>query len=304
MFKNANQNVEIDLSVSTDNSEAESKHFPLYFDNQATTPVDPRVLDKMLPFLTNNFGNPHSKSHSFGWQAEDACEEARGHIASLIGAQAKEIIFTSGATESNNLCLKGVAQFYGDKKKHIITTQIDHKCVLDSCRRLEDSGYDVTYLPVERSTGLVDLDQLREAIRKDTLLCSVIHVNNEIGVMQPLKEIGQICRENKVFFHTDAAQGFGKVPINVDEMNIDLLSISGHKIYGPKGVGALYVRKKPRVRLVPQMSGGGQEFGSRSGTLAPHLCVGLGEASRIAELELEDDRQHIELLNNKFHTGL
>lgn len=303
-FWSSNLALEIDLSVSPDKAESESQSFPLYFDNQATTPLDPRVLDRMLPFLTNNFGNPHSKSHSYGWTAEDACEEARGHVASVIGAQAKEIIFTSGATESNNLCLKGVAQFYGDKKKHIITTQIDHKCVLDACRRLEDSGYDVTYLPVEKSTGLVDLDELRQAIRKDTLLCSVIHVHNEIGVMQPLKEIGQLCRDNKVFFHTDAAQGFGKVPINVDEMNIDLLSISGHKIYGPKGVGALYVRKKPRVRLVPQMSGGGQEFGSRSGTLAPHLCVGLGEASRLARLELEEDREHILRLNNKFYSNL
>ena len=241
----------------------------------------------MLPFLTNNFGNPHSKSHMYGWDTETACEEAREHVANLIGAQAKEIVFTSGATESNNLCLKGVAQFYGDKKKHIITTQIDHKCVLDSCRRLEEEGFEVTYLPVIHATGIVDLEVLKQAMRPDTLMVSVIHVNNEIGVMQPLKQIGEICRANGTFFHTDSAQGFGKVPINVDEMNIDLMSISGHKIYAPKGIGALYIRKKPRVRLLPQMSGGGQEKGFRSGTLAPHLCVGLGEASRLAKLEME-----------------
>lgn len=191
------------------------------------------------------------------------------------------------------MSLKGVAQFYGDKRKHIITTQIDHKCVLDSCRRLEDMGYDVTYLPVERSTGLVNLEELEKSMRPDTLLCSVIHVHNEIGVIQPIEEIGRICRANKTFFHTDAAQSYGKVPIDVNKMNIDLLSISGHKIYGPKGVGALYVRRKPRVRLVPQISGGGQEKGLRSGTLAPHLCVGLGEAARVALEEMDSDRAYI-----------
>ena len=194
----------IDIKVSVSN-EKEQSSFPLYFDNQSTTPTDPRVLDAMLPFLSNNYGNPHSKSHRFGWETEQACEDARENVAKVIGAQSKEIVFTSGATESNNLCLKGVAQFYGDKRKHIITTQIDHKCVLDSCRRLEDEGFDVTYLPVEESTGLVKLEDLEAAMRPDTLLCSVIHLNNEIGVIQPIKEIGEMCRKNKTYFHTDAA---------------------------------------------------------------------------------------------------
>lgn len=234
-----------------------------------------------MPFMTQSYGNPHSRSHSYGWQTEQACEDAREHVANLIGASSKEIVFTSGATESNNLCLKGLASFYGDKKRHIITTQVDHKCVLDSCRNLEDEGFEVTYLPVT-TEGLVDLEVLKKAIRPDTLVCSVIHVNNEIGTVQPLGEIGALCREHGVFFHTDAAQGVGKLPIDVNEMKIDLLSISGHKLYGPKGVGALYVRRKPRVRLHSQISGGGQEKGMRSGTLAPSLVVGLGEACRLA----------------------
>lgn len=258
----------------------------------------------MLPFLSGNYGNPHSKSHEFGWRTEQACEDARELVAKVIGAQGKEIVFTSGATESNNLCLKGVAQFYGDKKKHIITTTIEHKCVLDSCRRLEDDGFDVTYLPVERVTGLVNPDDLRAALRPDTLIASVIHVHNEIGVIQPIQELGEICRANKTFFHTDAAQSFGKIPLDVNEMKIDLMSISGHKIYGPKGIGALYVRRKPRVRMVPQISGGGQEKGLRSGTLAPPLVVGLGEAARLALQEMENDQQWIQYLNKKFYAGI
>lgn len=260
---------------------------PIYLDMQATTPVDPRVLDAMIPFYVGVYGNPHSKTHAYGWESEKAVEEARGHIASLIGADPKEIIFTSGATESNNMSIKGVARFFGrsGKKKHIITTQTEHKCVLDSCRHLQDEGYDVTYLPVQNN-GLVDLEVLKAAIRPETALVSIMTVNNEIGVIQPVAEIGKICRQNKVFFHTDAAQAVGKIPLDVNEMNIDLMSISSHKIYGPKGIGACYVRRRPRVRIDPIISGGGQERGLRSGTLAPPLVVGFGEACRIAKEEM------------------
>ena len=233
---------------------------PLYLDAQATTPLDPRVLDAMLPYSISLYGNPHSRTHFYGWEAEDAVETSRKNVADLIGADAKEIIFTSGATESNNIAVKGVARFHQRKKKHVITTQTEHKCVLDSCRHLEGEGFDVTYLPVQ-SNGLVDLQALADAIRPDTSLISVMYVNNEIGVRQPIEEIGKMCRERKIFFHTDAAQAVGKIPVDVNKANIDLMSISGHKLYGPKGIGALYVRRRPRVRLEPIMSGGGQERG-------------------------------------------
>ena len=261
---------------------------PIYLDMQATTPVDPRVLDAMLPFYVGVYGNPHSRTHAYGWESEKAVEEAREHIAKLIGADPKEIIFTSGATESNNMSIKGVARFFGrsGKKKHIITSQTEHKCVLDSCRHLQDEGFEVTYLPVNNN-GLINMDELKAAIKPETALVSIMAVNNEIGVIQPLEEIGKLCREKKVFFHTDAAQAVGKIPMDVNAMNIDLLSISSHKLYGPKGIGACYVRRRPRVRLDPIITGGGQERGLRSGTLAPPLVVGFGEACRIAQEELE-----------------
>jgi cysteine desulfurase len=258
---------------------------PIYLDYQATTPTDPRVVEAMLPWFYERFGNPHSRTHSYGWEAETAVEMAREHIAHLIHADAKEIIFTSGATESNNLAIKGVAGFNKDKKNHLITLVTEHKCVLDSMRRLEQEGFRVTYLPVQ-SNGLLDLAALRAAITDQTALVSVMAVNNEIGVIQPLAEIGHLCREHGVFFHTDAAQAVGKIPLDVAAMKIDLLSISGHKIYGPMGIGALYVGRRPRVRLVPLISGGGQERGMRSGTLPTPLCVGLGEACRLAALEM------------------
>ena len=243
---------------------------PIYMDMQATTPTDPRVLDAMMPFYTGLYGNPHSRTHAYGWETEKAIDEARVNIANLIGADHKEIIFTSGATESNNMSIKGVARFYKNKKKHIITTQTEHKCVLDSCRHLQEEGFNITYLPVQQN-GLVDLEQLEAAIRHDTSIVSIMTVNNEIGVIQPMEEIGKICRKKKVFFHTDAAQAVGKIPIDVNKWNVDLMSISGHKIYGPMGIGELYVRRRPKVRIVPLMSGGGQERGMRSGTLAPFV---------------------------------
>lgn len=278
---------------------------PIYLDMQATTPVDPRVLDAMLPFFVNVYGNPHSRTHAYGWESEKAVEEAREHIAKLIGADAKEIIFTSGATESNNMSIKGVARFFGrsGKKKHIITSQTEHKCVLDSCRHLQDEGYDVTYLPVQ-SNGLINMEELEAAIRPETAIVSIMAVNNEIGVIQPLEEIGKLCRKKKVFFHTDGAQAVGKIPLDVNAMNIDLMSISSHKIYGPKGIGACYVRRRPRVRLEPIISGGGQERGLRSGTLAPPLVVGFGEACRIAKQELEYDSKRIKALSDRLLKGL
>lgn len=260
---------------------------PIYLDMQATTPLDPRVLDAMLPFYSGLYGNPHSRTHAYGWETDKAIEDARGHIANLVGADPKEIIFTSGATESNNMSIKGVARFFGrsGKKKHIITSQTEHKCVLDSCRHLQDEGFDVTYLPVQNN-GLIDMAELEAAIRPETALVSIMSVNNEIGVIQPLEEIGRLCRSRKVFFHTDGAQAVGKIPMDVNKMNIDLMSISSHKIYGPKGMGACYVRRRPRVRIDPIISGGGQERGLRSGTLAPALVVGFGEACRIASEEI------------------
>lgn len=271
-------------SASRDDSKYGTR--PIYLDFQATTPTDPRVLDKMLAFYTGLYGNPHSSTHAYGWETEKEVEKARQYVADVIGADPKEIIFTSGATETNNMCVKGVPRFYKKAKKHIITTQTEHKCVLDSLRHMQDEGFDVTYLPVN-SEGLISLDELRNAIRKDTVLVSIMAVNNEIGVIQPLKEIGKICRENKVFFHTDAAQAYGKIGIDVNDMNIDLLSISSHKIYGPKGIGACYVRRRPRVRLEPIITGGGQERGLRSGTLAPPLVAGFGEAARLMMEEMK-----------------
>ncbi|KAK9728627.1 cysteine desulfurase [Basidiobolus ranarum] len=276
---------------------------PIYLDMQATSPTDPRVLDAMLPFLTAQYGNPHSRTHKYGWESEDAVEVARKQIADLIGADSKEIIFTSGATESNNISIKGVARFYKGKKNHIITTQTEHKCVLDSCRVLQSEGFDVTYLPVQ-TNGIINLDDLKAAIRPDTSIVSVMTVNNEIGVIQPVAEIGKICREKKIFFHTDAAQAVGKIPLSVNDMNIDLMSISGHKVYGPKGIGALYVRRRPRVRLEPIQSGGGQERGLRSGTVPTPLVVGLGEACRIAQEDMAYDTKRIKMLSDRLINGI
>ena len=276
---------------------------PIYLDYQATTPMDPRVLEAMMPYFTHKFGNPHSRSHSYGWEAEEGVEKARGQIAKLIGADEKEVIFTSGATESNNLAIRGVAEFYKDRKNHIVTTVTEHKCVLDTCRHLEQNGFEVTYLPVQQN-GLIDLEELKAAITDKTVVVSVMAVNNEIGVIQPLLEIGKICREKKTFFHTDAAQAVGKIPLDVEAMNIDMMSISGHKIYGPKGIGALYVRRKPRVRLVPLIVGGGQERGFRSGTLPTPLCVGLGEAAEICMKEMAGEAVRIKKLQERMLKGL
>jgi len=276
---------------------------PIYLDYQATTPCDPRVVQAMLPYFTEKFGNPHSRNHSYGWESEEAVEKARKQVADLIGADEKEIIFTSGATESNNLALKGVAHFYKDRKDHIITAATEHKCVLDSCRHLELEGFKVTYLPVQQN-GLIDLDQLKAAITDKTSIVSIMSVNNEIGVIQPLAEIGAICRERGVFFHTDAAQAAGKIPLDVNAMKIDLMSISGHKIYGPKGIGALFVRRKPRVRMEAMIHGGGQERGFRSGTLPTPLIVGLGEACEIAQKEMGAEAERLKGLRDRLFNGL
>lgn len=271
---------------------AANKNKLTYLDYQATTPMDPRVIDAMMPYFTDHYGNPHSRNHAMGWTAEEACETARDDIASLINANSKEIVFTSGATESNNLAIKGVMDFYGDQKNHIITCVTEHKCVLDTCRHLEQKGFEITYLPVQEN-GLIDLKDLENAITEKTALVSIMMVNNEIGVVQPVAEIGALCRSKGVFFHTDAAQAVGKITVDVEAMNIDLLSISGHKLYGPKGVGALFIRRKPRVRVIAQINGGGQERGMRSGTLSPALCTGLGMACRIAKQDMAADNERI-----------
>jgi cysteine desulfurase len=282
---------------------SQSDGAPIYLDYQATTPCDPRVVEAMLPYFNQKFGNPHSRNHAYGWRAEDAVENAREQIARLIKANAKEIIFTSGATESNNLAIKGVARFYKDKRNHIITCVTEHKCVLDTCRHLEQEGFEVTYMPVQKN-GLIDLDALRATIKNSTVLVSIMTVNNEIGVIQPVKEIGKICRERGVFFHTDCAQAVGKIPLDVEAMNVDLMSISGHKIYGPMGIGALYVRRKPRVRLVSLFDGGGQERGMRSGTLPLPLCVGIGTACAIAEKEMAAEAERLRMLRERFYNKL
>ncbi|PRQ48321.1 putative sulfurtransferase [Rosa chinensis] len=276
---------------------------PLYLDMQATSPVDPRVVDAMLPYYLTRYGNPHSRTHMYGWESDSAVEAARAQVADLIGASPKEIVFTSGATECNNISVKGVMHFYKDKKRHVITTQTEHKCVLDSCRHLQQEGFDITYLPV-KPDGLIDLDQLRAAIRPDTGLVSVMAVNNEIGVIQPMEEIGEICKEFKIPFHTDAAQALGKIPIDVDKWNVSLMSLSGHKVYGPKGVGALYMRRRPRIRVEPQMNGGGQERGIRSGTVPTPLVVGMGTACEIAKKEMEYDQKRISQLQERMLSGI
>jgi cysteine desulfurase len=281
---------------------------PVYLDNHATTPVDPRVLEAMLPYFTKLFGNAASRNHSFGWEAEEAVEKARKQIADLIGATPKEIVFTSGATESNNLAIKGVAQMYAEKGNHIITAATEHKAVLDTCKKLEKEGCRITYLPL-KADGLIDLDMLREAITDKTILVSIMYANNEIGVLQPVAEIGAICKERGVLFHSDGVQAVGKVPVNVIADKIDLLSITAHKIYGPKGVGALYVRRKgPRVQLTAQMDGGGHERGMRSGTLNVPGIVGLGEACAICQKEMATEsarlRQMRDWLKNKLETEL
>ncbi|MEZ5537141.1 MAG: IscS subfamily cysteine desulfurase [Thiolinea sp.] len=277
----------------------------IYLDYSATTPVDPRVAEKMIKFLTPDgvFGNPASRSHAFGWQAEEAVEEARGQVAALINADPKEIVWTSGATESNNLAIKGAAHFNERRGKHIITVKTEHKAVLDTCRQLEREGYEVTYLDPEPN-GLLDLAKLEAAMRDDTTVVSVMHVNNEIGVIQDITAIGEMCRARKIMFHVDAAQSAGKVPIDMEAMKVDLMSFSAHKIYGPKGIGALYVRRKPRARIEAQMHGGGHERGMRSGTLPTHQIVGMGEAFRIAKEEMAADNERTRMLRDRMWQGL
>ena len=277
--------------------------FPVYLDYAATTPVDQRVVDAMIPWLRELFGNAASRSHARGWEAEKAIEDARGHVAALIGADPREIVWTSGATESDNLAIKGAAQFYKDKGKHLITVKTEHKAVLDPMRELERQGFEVTYMDVQEN-GLLDLDALKAAIRPDTILISVMYVNNEIGVIQDIPAIGAMCREKGIVFHVDAAQATGKIALDMQTTPIDLMSLASHKSYGPKGIGALYVRRKPRVRLEAQMHGGGHERGMRSGTLPTHQCVGMGEAYRLAKLEMEQDYAHAARLQKRLLDGL
>jgi cysteine desulfurase len=278
-------------------------HFPIYMDYGATTPVDQRVVDAMIPWLREHFGNPASRSHAWGWEAEAAVERARGQVAELVGADPREIVWTSGATESINLALKGAAQFYKTRGKHLITLKTEHKAVLDTMRELERQGFDVTYLEVQED-GLVDLVKLQEAIRPDTILVSILFVNNEIGVIQDIETIGRMCRERGIIFHVDAAQATGKVDIDLAALPVDLMSLASHKTYGPKGIGALYVRRKPRVRIEAQMHGGGHERGMRSGTLATHQIVGMGEAFRIARAEMGAERERIRMLSQRLIAGL
>ncbi|MCP3722784.1 IscS subfamily cysteine desulfurase [Paraburkholderia sp. CNPSo 3272] len=278
-------------------------HLPIYMDYSATTPVDPRVVDKMIPYLREQFGNPASRSHAYGWDAERAVEEAREQVAALVNADPREIIWTSGATESDNLAIKGAAHFYKSRGKHIITVKTEHKAVLDTCRELEREGYEVTYLDV-KDDGLIDLEAFKAALRPDTILVSVMHVNNEIGVIQDIATIGEICREKGIIFHVDAAQSTGKAPIDLQKLKVDLMSFSAHKTYGPKGIGALYVRRKPRVRIEAQMHGGGHERGMRSGTLATHQIVGMGEAFRIAREEMATENERVRMLRDKLLRGL
>ncbi|TVO69387.1 IscS subfamily cysteine desulfurase [Denitromonas ohlonensis] len=277
--------------------------FPIYLDYSATTPIDPRVVEAMIPYLSEHFGNPASRSHAYGWEAEKAVELARADVAALVNADPKEIVWTSGATESDNLAIKGAAQFYQSKGKHIITLKTEHKAVLDTCRELERQGFEVTYLDVQED-GLLNLDAFRAALRDDTTVVSVMMVNNEVGVVQPIEEIGEICRERGIIFHVDAAQATGKVEIDLQKLKVDLMSFSAHKTYGPKGIGALYVRRKPRVRLIAQMHGGGHERGMRSGTLAAHQIVGMGVAFRLAREEMATENERIGLLRDKLMNGL
>ncbi len=281
----------------------ETPHFPIYMDYSATNPCDPRVVDAMIPWLREHFGNPASRSHAWGWEAEAAVEKAREQVAALIGADPREIVWTSGATESNNLALKGAAHFYKSKGKHIITVKTEHKAVLDTCRELERQGFEVSYLDVQ-ADGLLDMAVLKATIRPDTILVSVMYVNNEIGVVQDIPAIGALCREKGIIFHVDAAQATGRVDVDLSSLPVDLMSLTSHKTYGPKGIGALYVRRKPRVRLEAQMHGGGHERGMRSGTLPTHQIVGMGEAYRIAKAEMHEENKRIRALHERMLAGL